>query len=79
MQEHSYRLPMYSIECTSHIPTLQENFSMDTHLSSSTSSSSSSSSSTAAILSNESQNEIETLTSTSTPELNLLLVIKQSK
>jgi len=77
MQEHSYRLPMYSIECTSHIPTLQENFSMDTHLSSSTSSSSSSS--TAAILSNESQNEIETLTSTSTPELNLLLVIKQSK
>lgn len=74
MQEHSYRLPMYSIECTSHTPTLQENFSMDTHLSSSTSSSS-----TTAILSNESQNEIETLTSTSTPELNLLLVIKQSK
>lgn len=62
MQERSYRLPMYSIERTSHIPTSQENFSIDTHLSSST-----------AIIANESQNEIETLTSTSTPELNLLL------
>ena len=61
MQERSYTLPMCSVGRTSHVPTSVGNHSIDTHsLSSST------------MISNESESEIHP--STSTPELNLLLV-----
>jgi hypothetical protein len=63
MQERSYTLPMCSVGRTSHVPSSVANASIDTH-SSSTSTS------------NDIGTEIES--STSTPELNLLLV-KETK
>ena len=59
MQERSYTLPMCSIGHTSQLPSSVANVSIDTHPSS-------------RITSNDSESEIES--STSTPELNLLLV-----
>jgi hypothetical protein len=63
MQERSYTLPMCSVGRTSHVPSSVANVSIDIH-SSSTSTS------------NDIGTEIES--STSTPELNLLLV-KETK
>ncbi|CAF1513609.1 unnamed protein product [Adineta steineri] len=65
MQEHSYTLPMCSIGRTSYVPSTVANVSIDTHSSSSSSSPQSTNMS----------NDIETgsESSTSTPELNLLL------
>jgi len=62
MQERSYTLPMCSVGRTSHVPSSVGNISIDTHLSSTN-------------LSNDIETAIES--STSTPELNLLLVIKK--
>jgi len=58
MQERSYTLPMCSVGRTSHVPSSIGNISIDSHSSST-------------ILSNEIETDIES--STSTPELNLLL------
>jgi hypothetical protein len=62
MQERSYTLPMCSVGRTSHVPSSVGNVSIDTHSSST-------------ITSNEIETGIES--STSTPELNLLLVRKE--
>lgn len=66
MQEHSYTLPMCSIGRTSHVTSTVGYNSNDTHsLSSSTN------------ITNDIETTIES--STSTPELNLLLVINKMK
>jgi hypothetical protein len=62
MQERSYTLPMCSVGRTSHVPSSVGNVSIGTHSSST-------------ITSNDIETVIES--STSTPELNLLLVIKE--
>jgi hypothetical protein len=59
MQERSYTLPMCSVGRTSHVPSSIGSISNDTHSSST-------------MISNEIESTIES--STSTPELNLLLV-----
>ena len=59
MQEHSYTLPMCSLDCTSHVPSATVNVSIDTHTSTTN-------------LSNDIETQLES--PTSTPELNLLLV-----
>ncbi len=64
MQERSYTLPMCSVGHTSYAPSSVENISNNTH--------SSSSSSLSSMVSNEIESTIDS--STSTPELNLLLV-----
>ncbi|CAF1189142.1 unnamed protein product [Adineta ricciae] len=58
MQEHSYTLPMCSLDCTSHVPSATVNVSIDTHTSTTN-------------LSNDIETQLES--PTSTPELNLLL------
>jgi hypothetical protein len=64
MQERSYTLPMCSVGRTSHVSSSVGNVSIDAHSSST-------------IISNEIETEIES--STSTPELNLLLVKKTKR
>lgn len=64
MQERSYTLPMCSVGRTSHVPSPVGNVSIDTH-------------SSITNISNDIETTIES--STSTPELNLLLVIIKTK